>query len=51
MITSGKKFISKILGISCRSKDNILLEEKQEKEQKEKTLRIALLSGSIRRIK
>lgn len=51
MIVSGKKFIAKIFGINPDSRLKAIFDEKKEREEKERMLRLALLSGSIRRIK
>jgi len=46
-----KKFIDKIFRInSCAQQKNVSA-DKKAKEQKEKVLMMALLSGSIRRVK
>jgi hypothetical protein len=52
ILIAGKKFISKIFGINPDTSLKTFFEEKKEREEKEKMLlRLALLSGSIRRIK
>lgn len=51
MIMSGKRFIAKIFGVSTDPKLKLMIEEKKAKEQKERILKIAMLSGSIRRVK
>jgi len=54
MIVSGKKIVAKIIGIDHGSRLKAIFEGKkgrEEREEKERVLRLALLSGSIRRIK
>jgi len=51
MIISSKRFIAKVLGIGPGSRLKAFFDEKKEREEKERILRLALLSGSIRRIK